>query len=284
MNILSFDIEEWFHVLDHEGTEKPKNWQNFPKRLDSNVKRILDILDEHNLSASFFILGWVAENYPDLVKEISARGHEIGTHSYNHQLVYKQSPEEFEDDLKESINILSDLISKKIKYYRAPGFSIKKEQTWAFDILKENGIEIDCSIFPALRSHGGFKEFNYSEPLRIKLSNSYIKAFPMNLAKTLTLKYVFSGGGYFRFFPYTYINYLTNKSNYMMTYFHPRDFDPNQPRLDNLGHIKYFKSYVGLKKSEAKLNRFLKDHKFITLSKANDLIDWGKTPIFNIDI
>lgn len=283
MNILSFDIEEWFHVLDHEGTEKPKDWQNFPKRLDTNVKRILDLLDEHNLNASFFILGWVAEHYPNLVKEISARGHEIGTHSYNHQLVYKQTPDEFEIDLKESIMILSDLISKKIKYYRAPGFSIKKEQIWAFEILKENGIEIDCSVFPALRSHGGFKEFNHSEPVRIKLSNSYIKAFPMNLAESFTLKYVFSGGGYFRFFPYIFLNYLANQSNYMMTYFHPRDFDPNQPRLKNLGYIKYFKSYVGLRKSEKKLNNFLRDHKFITLSEANNKISWDKTPIFNIN-
>lgn len=283
MKILSFDIEEWFHLLDHEGTEKPQDWQNFPKRLDSNVKRILDILDNNNLKATFFVLGWVAKHYPELVKEISRRGHEIGTHSFNHQLVYKQNKEDFEKDLKDSINILSDLIGLKITCYRAPGFSIKKEQLWAFEILKDNGIEIDCSVFPTLRSHGGFKEFHYSEPVKIKLSNSYIKAFPMNLAKTLAFKYVFSGGGYFRFLPYSFINHLAKKSDYMMTYFHPRDFDPTQPRLDNLSYLKYFKSYVGLKTSEAKLRRLLKNHKFYTLSKANSLIDWENASIFDIE-
>ena len=282
MNILSFDIEEWFHILDHSGTEKPENWENFPKRLDKNVNKILDILDENNQKASFFILGWVAKNYPSIVKEIDRRGHEIGSHSYNHQLVYKQNIDDFRNDLMDSIKELSDLIGKDILYYRAPGFSIKKDQLWAFEVLKECGIRIDCSIFPALRAHGGFKEFKYSKPAKLKLNDSYIKVFPMNLEKAFGLKYVFSGGGYFRFFPYPILRHLANNSEYMMTYFHPRDFDNTQPRLQNLSPMKYFKSYVGLKSSSAKLNKFIKDFEFITLLEADKNINWENAKIIDI--
>lgn len=282
MKILSFDIEDWFHLLDHSGTEKPADWENFPKRLDSNVQRILDILDENNKKASFFILGWVGKNYPNLVKDIHQRGHDIGTHSLNHQLVYQQTPEEFEFDLKQSIDILSNLTGEKITYYRAPGFSIKKEQVWAFEILKDNGIEIDCSIFPALRSHGGFKEFGHAQPTKLKLKNGFIKAYPMNLAKTFLMKYVFSGGGYFRLLPYPIINHLINKSEYVMTYFHPRDFDPNQPVIDNLSPLKYFKSYVGLKSAEDKLKKLIKDHEFLSLLDVDKKIDWNAAKIFDL--
>ena len=282
MNILSFDIEEWFHLLDHSGTEKPTDWENFPKRLDSNVKRILDILDIYDQKASFFILGWVGQNYPELVKEIHRRGHDIGTHSYNHQLVYKQTPHEFEKDLKHSIDTLSDLTGEKITYYRAPGFSIKKEQVWAFEILKDNGIEIDCSIFPALRSHGGFREFGHAKPTKLKLNNGYLKAYPMNLAKIFSIRYVFSGGGYFRFFPYPLINYLANRSDYLMTYFHPRDFDPKQPKIENLSLLKYFKSYVGLKSAETKLQKLIEEHEFLSLLDADDKMDWKTVDIFDL--
>ena len=283
MNILSFDIEEWFHILDHDGTEKPKDWENFPRRLDHNVKTILDILDSKDLKASFFVLGWVGKEFPNIVKEIHKRGHEIGTHSNTHQLVYRQTPEEFNQDLKESINILTNITGEKVIYYRAPGFSIKKEQIWAFEILKENGIEIDCSIFPALRAHGGFNEFGYSEPVRIKLTSGELKAFPMNLHKILNSKFVFSGGGYFRVTPYWLLKYFSNQTDYLMTYFHPRDFDPDQPRLPGLGLIKEYKSYVGLKSSKIKLIKLLEDFKFTSLLEADKSIDWTRTNIVSLE-
>ena len=159
MNILTFDIEEWFHILNHNSTKTADNWANYEYRLEENMDTIFNLLDRNNQKATFFCLGWVAENFPNIIKKIDLYNYEIGTHSHMHQLAYRQSKKEFRDDLKKSIHSIEDVIGKKVRIYRAPGFSIKKQNLWVFQELIKNGIEIDCSIFPANRAHGGLPSY-----------------------------------------------------------------------------------------------------------------------------
>ena len=135
MKFITFDIEDWFHILDHPETANPSSWDKFESRIDHGVGLILDLMDKHDLKGTFFCLGWIAEKYPHIIKRIDAAGHHIGTHSYYHQLAYEQTEDEYRKDLSDSIKILSDLTGKTIDAYRAPGFSIKESNLWAFDVM-----------------------------------------------------------------------------------------------------------------------------------------------------
>lgn len=283
MNILTFDIEDWFHLLDNPDTATNAQWKNFETRIHSNVDRLLDLLQEHNYRATFFCLGWVAEKHPEIIKKIDALGYEVASHSHMHQLVYEQSPKQFHDDLSRSINTLENITGKKVSSYRAPGFSITNDTPWAFESLIELGIKRDSSIFPAKRSHGGYDNFGSAHPSLVKCSKGEIKEFPISLGEALSKKFVFSGGGYFRLLPYTAIQHLTQQSDYVMTYFHPRDFDARQPRLDLPIHRR-FKSYIGLKGAYSKFDRWLKANEFIDLKKADHSINWSKVKHIPINI
>lgn len=283
MNILSFDIEEWFHILDNGNTNKSKHWNRLESRISDNLERILHGLEANNQKATFFCLGWIAKKYPHLIREIHNAGHEIGSHGHFHQLVYTQDKKKFTRDLVLSLNTLQDIIGTKIVSFRAPGFSITQSTPWAFESLIENGIEIDSSVFPAPRAHGGFPSYGESSPSKIQINGSIIKEFPINLHFVLNIPLVFSGGGYFRLLPYFLIRRWCTKSDYIMTYFHPRDFDPDQPIIPNLSHWRVFKSYVGLKKSHDKFLKILKDFQFVDIRTGNELIDWDSVKVFSLD-
>ena len=276
MNILTFDIEEWFHILDNDSTKTEVEWSNYEYRLEKNIDRIFELLDRKNQKATFFCLGWVAREFPDVLKKIDKMGFEIATHSDRHQLAYEQNREQFKKDLERSIKSIEDVIGKKVRIYRAPGFSIKKENRWAFEELAKLGIEIDCSIFPAKRAHGGFEEYGYAKPNIIEINGIKLKEFPINLFKIGKLNIIFSGGGYFRILPYWIIKAMMKKSEYVMTYFHPRDFDPEQPIIKELSNIRKIKSYVGLKTAFDRLERLITDFKFIDINEAESSIDWSK--------
>ena len=283
MNILTFDIEEWFHIKFDEEFFDDTYFDSFEKRLEKNMHFILDLLDNNHQKATFFCLGWVARKYPSVVIEIDKRGHEIGSHSDMHKLLFSLNRQEFKEDLNNSISSIESLINKKVKYYRAPSFSITNKNSWVFEELINFGIEIDCSIFPAKRSNGGFKNFISNKPSIIKTNdNKEIKEFPINTIKILNKNIIFSGGGYFRLLPYNMLRRFMRNSNYVMTYFHPRDFDPKQPILNNLSPIQYFKSYIGLRGSRKKIESLLSEFNFLSLGEANKLIDWSKSPIHNL--
>lgn len=281
MNILTFDIEEWFHLLDNESTKGEAQWVNYESRIHINVDRILDILDRHNTKATFFCMGWIARKYPEVIRKISER-YEIGSHTDMHQLVYEQGEKAFREDVSSSIKLLEDISGKKVKYFRAPGFSITENEKWAFEVLVENGIEIDCSVFPAPRAHGGFPSFGTCEPSIIKYNGVEIKELPISYTKILNKPVIFSGGGYFRFFPYSLIKKWTKDSNYLMSYLHPRDFDSKQPMIEDLSMFRKFKSYYGLKGAEAKFRKWLSDFDFVDIEEADKLIDWEKAKIINL--
>lgn len=277
MKILTFDIEDWFHILDVPKVNQICNWDAYESRIHKNVDRLLASVEKYNHSATFFCLGWIATRYPNIIRKISELGYEIASHGHMHQLVYEQTPNQFRNDVDRSVKSLEDIIGKKIKGFRAPGFSITSGMPWAFEALLELGIEYDSSVFPALRGHGGFARFGTARPAWIESSSGRIKEFPINLSRLLWKSIVFSGGGYFRILPYWMIERLTKKSDYVMTYFHPRDFDPCQPRL-KLPIGRHFKSYFGLKSSHAKLERWLENYHFVDVEHANANIDWSSAP------
>ncbi len=280
MNILTFDIEEWFHILDNDATKTEAEWEVFEYRIDRNMDKIHGALGDQK--ATFFCLGWVARKHPQVLKEISARGHEIATHSDLHQLAYEQNRDTFGQDLERSIKSIEDVTGKKVRAYRAPGFSLMEQNKWVFEILIKNGIEIDASIFPASRSHGGFAQFGMAEPCWIDIDGMRMKEFPINLYPFAGKNLIFSGGGYFRLFPYFLLDKLMKESKYVMTYFHPRDFDAGQPMVPGLSLVRKFKSYYGLQGALPKLEKLIKNHSFIDISSADAAIDWEKAKVVQL--
>ena len=282
MKILTFDIEEWFHILDNDSTKTELEWNNYPSRLPKNMDIIFSFLEKHNLTATFFVVGWIAEKYPEIIKRISSLGYEIGSHTHMHQLMYEQSKIEVNEDLKKSIQTIEDVTGIKVTAFRAPGFSIKKNNKWVFDILCDHGITHDCSIFPSSRSHGGMPEYKQSVPSKFLINGETLKEFPINTVNFFKQKYIFSGGGYFRLIPYSLIKRWSISSDYVMTYFHTRDFDPDQPMIDGLNATRKFKSYVGLKGCMKKLEKWVNDFNFIDLRSADKLVDWDKVPLIKL--
>jgi peptidoglycan-N-acetylglucosamine deacetylase len=273
VNILTFDLEDWFHILDNQSTRTENEWQNFEPRIQGNTDRILEFLQRNNQQATFFCLGWIVKNYPQLIRKISDLGYDMACHSNNHQLIFEQNPKSFRQDLVTAIKTLEDCIGKKVTTYRAPGFSLTNETLWAFEILIEQGITCDSSIFPAQRGHGGFPEIPCSSPFIISINGNELLEFPVNVFPFPGKKIVFSGGGYFRLYPYSFIKYWTNRSQYIMSYFHPRDFDPDQPLIEGLSVVRKFKSYHGLQNSFSKFSRWISDYPFIDLQSAIQKLD-----------
>ncbi len=283
MNILTIDLEDWFHILAHEETSFPEQWGKFESRVEQSTDWILEALVRNKQRATFFCLGWIANRYPDLIKRIVADGHEIACHSMNHQLIKSQTPDEFKGDLTECIRLLEDISQQKIRTYRAPGFSLTENTKWIFEILIENGVENDCSVFPAMRNHGGFKNFPSNKPNLISVNGKCINEFPLNTASFWGENFVFSGGGYFRLLPYSIVRNLMTKGDYVMTYFHPRDFDSDQPVLSSLSMKRKFMSYVGVKGAKAKFEKLLSEFVFMNVRDASAQFDWDSAKKVKID-
>lgn len=275
MNILTFDVEEWFHLLDTSSTKSEEQWKNYEVRIHENMDRIFRILEDTDTRATFFIIGWVAKTYPELVKRISEK-FEIGSHTMNHQLVWQQSPEEFKEDVDSSIKLLQDITGKEVKYFRAPGFSIRESEPWAFETLHDLGIDIDCSVFPAHHAHGGFPSYGDPEPGILEFNGKQIKELPVSFHKLGSHNIIYQGGGYFRLAPYWLIkNWAKKDKKFLLSYIHPRDLDAGQPMVPGLPLTRKFKSYVGLKSAEKKLRRLLTDFDFVDIEEANKTIDWN---------
>jgi peptidoglycan-N-acetylglucosamine deacetylase len=279
MNILTFDIEEWFHC---DFISDSSTWAGYETRIHAATDLTLETLDERKIKGTFFILGWIAEKYPEVVRKIYSEGHEIGCHSYMHDLVYNMDIISFRKDTDHCLKILEDIIGKKVTAYRAPGFSIGEHNKWAFEVLAESGIETDCSVFPAAHDYGGYPSFGECLPSVIDIKGYRLKEFPINTVSFFKTHFVFSGGGYFRIMPYAFIRYWTSKSDYVMSYFHPRDFDFEQPRLAHLPLTRKFKSYIGLKSAYPKFLKWITEFPVMSLDEASKKIDWEKAKIISI--
>lgn len=283
MNILTFDVEEWFHLLDNSSTRSAEQWKNFEVRIHENMDRIFRILDDTNTRATFFIIGWIARTYPEVVKQIAEK-YEIGSHTMNHQLVWQQNRDEFRQDVDSSIKLLEDITGKSVRCFRAPGFSIRESEAWAFETLVDLGIEIDCSVFPAHHAHGGMPSYGKGEPAILKRHGRILKEFPISTKELGGRHLIYSGGGYFRLFPYWLIKkWAKEDKDYLLSYIHPRDLDAGQPVISELPLSRKFKSYVGLKGAESKLRRFLTDFEFGDIGEAEKGVDWEKVKILTLD-
>lgn len=282
MYILTFDIEEWFHLLDYDATRTEIEWKNYEVRIYENVERIFRILEDTNTKATFFIIGWIAKTYPDLVRKIADK-YQIGSHTMTHQLVWQQSKGEFKEDVSASIKLLEDITGKKVECFRAPGFSIRESEGWAYETLADLGIKYDCSVFPAVHAHGGLPKYPQASPGIVDYRGIQMKEFPVGF-KTIAGKHIiFSGGGYFRLLPYSLIKkWSKESSDYMMAYIHPRDLDAGQPMLEGLPMTRKFKSYVGLKGAEKKLRHWLTDFSFVDVETAVNKIDWNNALIVKL--
>lgn len=282
MKILTFDIEEWFHLLDNDSTKSVKQWSNFESRIKSGMDLIYNMIDAANVKATFFVVGWMAEQHPELIKQISDCGFEVGSHTHLHQLAYEQDRQMFFNDVEKSIKTLEDTTGHKVRSFRAPGFSITEKNKWAFEVLHELGIEIDASVFPAGRAHGGLASYKEAKPSILKYNGIQLKEFPINTHQVFGKPLIFSGGGYFRLLPYNVIKSWSSSADYVMTYFHPRDFDHQQPVVPGLSLPRRFKSYVGLKQCQPKLEQWLKDFDFVDLESANQEINWDQVPVVSL--
>lgn len=277
MNILTFDIEEWFHILDHSATKTETQWSSFETRIHQNMNTIYELMAPTNVKATFFVVGWMAERFPEVIREIADRGYEIGSHTHLHQLVYEQDSATFFKDVEKSIKTIEDCVGKKVTAFRAPGFSITEKNKWAFEVLYELGITTDSSVFPASRAHGGLPAYKVAKPSIVSYNGAELMEFPINAQSVFGTPVMFSGGGYFRLLPYEVIKKCTHNADYVMSYFHPRDFDPEQPVIDGLSSFRRFKSYVGLKTCKPKLQKWLSEFHFIDIQEAIHMVDWGAT-------
>jgi polysaccharide deacetylase family protein (PEP-CTERM system associated) len=270
MNILTFDIEEWFVYQKY-----PKGGKDYYLPIiDDYLEKLLLLLKERKLSATFFCLGKVAEEYPYVIKKIVEGGHEIGCHSYEHKLVTGMTKSEFYEDTNKAKKILEEVSGQKVTAYRAPAFSITESTKWALSVLIELGFEYDCSIFPSDRSFGGFPSYPSDQPGFIEINGLKIKEFPVNISKILGMSIPFSGGGYFRLVPYKIINSELRKKEYVMSYFHIRDFDAKQKHVKS---FRYFQSYYGIKSAYEKLSKYVRSNDFMSLYEASEMINWEQT-------
>ena len=282
MHVLTIDLEEWFHLLDHDATRTEAKWGTYEVRIHENTERLLRILEETGSSATFFVIGWIARAYPDLVRRIAEK-YPVGTHTENHQLLWQQTPEQFREDLRSSVRRLEDITGRKVDAFRAPGFSIRPSESWAFEILAEEGITVDSSIFPAHASHGGWPGFPSESPALIQGNGFTIKEFPMSLEHFAGRSFVFAGGGYFRLCPYPLLRRWTREHrDFSISYIHPRDLDAGQPMLPGLSLLRKFKSYYGLAGAEKKLRRYLSEFSFVDLEAAAQGIDWRQVPVIRL--
>lgn len=284
MNILTFDIEEWFIEKAFDGARKEK-FEEF----DLYLEKILNLLEETSTKATFFCVGKMATDFPNIIKKIAEQGYEIGCHSNVHTWLNKMTYEDVLQDTREAVDSLEQCVGKKVLSYRAPAFSIGENNKWAFDILAECGIERDASIFPAAREFGGFPSFGYKEPVLILHNGVNIKEFPICTTKLIGKELAYSGGGYFRFFPLWFIEKEIKKSTYSMCYFHIGDLisetrslmtkEEYELKFKEKGTLinrlkRHVKINYGNKKSFSKLTKLIKNHQFVCLDEVDKQIDW----------
>lgn len=271
MNILTFDIEDWYC---RDMANSDRKWEKKEVRIYEGVDMILSALEKKGTKGTFFCLGWLAEHHPAVIKQIADAGHQIGCHSYQHDVATRFTPEEFKQDTFRAKSLLEDVSGKPVELFRAPAFSVTKSNLFVFEVLSELGFTTDCSIFPANRDDGGMPSYGSVEPSVIEYNGISIKEFPIHPFSIAGRNIVYSGGGYFRLFPYWLIKYLTQKQDYVMSYFHTADFDVNQPPLDYLPKWNQLKCSIGLKGAYKKFENYLSDFDFINIEQADALIDW----------
>ena len=254
--IISVDVEDYFQVEAFAGTIHRDAWSSYPSRVEENTLRVLDLLDKADIKATFFILGWVADHFPGLVRRIVERGHEPACHSYWHRLVYKLTPDQFRRDTLRAKDAIEQAAGARVYGYRAPSFSITRSSTWALDLLRELGFLYDSSVFPIRHDVYGFPDAPRF-PFRLETPFGDLLEFPLTTFRLRRGPVLpVAGGGYLRILPrwYTKLGVLQawREGLTVVSYVHPWEFDPDQPRL-NAAIMSQLRHYVNLRRTERHL-------------------------------
>ena len=270
-NAISIDLEDWFCVNNLSGVIRRQDWDSCELRVQDSTRRLISLFDRHNTKATFFVLGWVAERIPALIKELEDRGHEIGVHGYNHLLLTQISAQEFDDDLARGLEAINQCgVKTRPLGFRAPSFTmVKATKEWALPILEKHQFKYDSSVFPI----GFHPDYGMVEaPLTPYKITPGLHEFPMSCLEMFGKRFPFSGGGYFRLFPYAYTKYCMKKVNAQgrpaVFYLHPWELDPGQPRIKNLSVSQRFRHYRNIDQTERRLEKLLKDFEFTTIREV----------------
>jgi len=268
--VLSFDVEEHFQVAAFWSIARRREWGQLASRVEQNTRKIADLLSEHSTKATFFVLGWVAERHPDLVRELAQQGHEIASHGYGHELVHRQTPTQFREDVRRSRENLEDLIGRQVLGYRAPSFSITSQMEWAISVLIEEGYRYDSSIYNRFQSTQGSTVTRAGTYQLETVAGTIWEVSPSTM-NACGLQLPVAGGGYFRLFPYAaskmFLKNLEKQGSQLVIYLHPWELDPEQPRMDG-PILSKLRHYLNLGKTEQRLRWLLRDFSFAPINEV----------------
>lgn len=267
-NAMSVDVEEYFHVSALKDSIAREDWPRLESRVGASTRRLLEIFARHDVKATFFVLGWVAERHPDLVRDIVASGHELACHGYSHRLIYTQTPAEFREETLRSKGLLEEIGQVPVLGYRAASYSITRASEWALDVLVEAGFVYDSSIYPVRHDLYGIPGAE-RVPHRIRDAGAGLVEFPLSVKSLMGWPVPVSGGGYFRLFPYAFSRWALRSINRVdrrpsIFYLHPWEIDPYQPRIP-AKWLSRFRHYNNLDRCEGRLERLLGDFRFGTV-------------------
>lgn len=269
LNAMTVDVEDYFHVSAFDGVVPRSRWASLECRVEGNTDRLLRIFDDTKIKATFFVLGWVAERYPALIRRIAGEGHEVASHGYAHRLVYDLTPEMFRDDVRRSKCLLEQATGVPVEGYRAPSYSITPRSLWAIDVLIEEGFRYDASIFPIHHDRYGIP-LSPRHPYWLNRDGGAIVEAPASTVRWGLLNFPVAGGGYFRILPYAWTRWGIARINGAESrpaifYLHPWEIDPDQPRLSG-GLLSRFRHYRNLDKTEERLRQLIHDFRFGPMS------------------
>ena len=281
VNALTIDVEEYFHAHAYERVIDRGTWDALPSRVAANPRRVLDVLRAHATRATFFVLGWVAERHPDLVREIVADGHELATHGHAHELLYRQTPEEFAADLRRAVDALHRATGGAVPIvgYRAPAFSLTDDSLWALDVLRDHGFRYDSSLLPLGDGAGGHqsalrggKHFGVAGAARFAARLANLWEFPVSTVSFGGRNWSVAGGGLFRLLPLwvnrRMIDRINQEGHPAIVYLHPWEFDPDEPEVPGAAPLARFRHRVNLDTTEGRLRRLLGERRFAPLREV----------------
>ena len=266
-NYLTVDVEDYYQVSAFEPIVGLTKWDQYPSRVVNNTRTIIQVLDRHDVKATFFVLGWIGEKNPELVREIIEGGHDIGCHSYQHRLIYTLSPNEFREDTRRAKDVLEQITGKSVLGYRAPSYSITSQSLWAYGILEELGFEFSSSVFPIYHDRYGIPD---APRFKYRVPGHDIVEYPISTARFLGRNIPVSGGGYFRIFPFQFIKMALSKINKrenqpFVFFIHPWETDPEQPEMKAASPLSKFRHYTNLSKTKGRFEKLLNDFQFIPI-------------------
>jgi polysaccharide deacetylase family protein (PEP-CTERM system associated) len=281
VNAFSVDVEDYFQVAALADVVRRQDWDRFEPRVERNTLQLLGLLEQHSVKATWFVLGWVAERWPALVREICAAGHELALHGYDHQPVTAMTPSEFRADVRKSRQILEEIAGVEVIGYRAPSYSIVGETLWATGVLAEEGFRYDSSIFPIVHDRYGIPAA-HRFPGRLELPVAgELHEFPISTLRFAGVNLPFVGGGYLRLLPMRYVRWgmrrLNRQGHPAIVYVHPWEIDPHQPRLPAKWSSR-LRHYRNLDRTWDRLVTLLTEFRFTTVRETLGLLAPGESP------